>query len=150
MIEKYRLKEHESVNNRKVSLELIKKSSSKKHIYDEKSRVSLKASENEVKQESFKSISKQFSEMPDSADVNSVFQFNGGNQDESGEPMTKQLSCLKDALVEKIRSIEAQFKESQNRMQGIEKTMDILERSHEMLKYDFDRTSTSWSKHRPI
>lgn len=29
-------------------------------------------------------------------------------------------------------------------MQGIEKTVDILERSHEMLKYDFDRTSTSW------
>jgi hypothetical protein len=24
----------------------------------------------------------------------------------------------------------------------------LLERSHEMLKYDFDRTSTSWSKQR--
>ena len=28
--------------------------------------------------------------------------------------------------------------------------MDLLERNHEMLKYDFDRTSTSWSKNRPI
>ena len=30
----------------------------------------------------------------------------------------------------------------------MEKTVDILERSHEMLKYDFDRTSTGWSKNR--
>ena len=25
-----------------------------------------------------------------------------------------------------------------------------MERSHEMLKYDFDRTSTSWSKNRSL
>ena len=28
--------------------------------------------------------------------------------------------------------------------------MDLLERNHEMLKYDFDRTSTSWSNNRPV
>ena len=46
--------------------------------------------------------------------------------------------------------IEAQYKESQHRAQAVEKTVDILERSHEMLKYDFDRTSTSWSKQRSV
>lgn len=52
---------------------------------------------------------------------------------------------LRDCLVEKIRAVEAQFKENQHRTQGIEKTVDILERSHEMLKYDFDRSSGSLS-----
>ena len=46
---------------------------------------------------------------------------------------------LRDCLIEKIKSVEAQFKENQHRTQAIEKTVDILERSHEMLKYDFDR-----------
>jgi hypothetical protein len=41
------------------------------------------------------------------------------------------------------------MKDNQQKVQNIEKNMDILERSHDMLKYDFDRTGTSFSKTRP-
>jgi hypothetical protein len=41
------------------------------------------------------------------------------------------------------------MKENHQKVQNMEKNMDILERSHDMLKYDFERTSTSFSKTRP-
>lgn len=57
---------------------------------------------------------------------------------------------MKEVFAERNRILDAHMKDNQQKVQNIEKNLDILERSHDMLKYDFERTSTSFSKTRPF
>ncbi len=40
------------------------------------------------------------------------------------------MAPIKDSLLEKMRVIEAQYRESQHKVQNIERSVDILERNH--------------------
>lgn len=57
---------------------------------------------------------------------------------------------MKEAFAERNRILDAHMKDNQQKIQNVERNMDIIERSHDMLKYDFERTNTSFSKVRPV
>jgi hypothetical protein len=52
--------------------------------------------------------------------------------------------------MEKTRSIDNNLKENQHKINILEKNMDLLERDHDVLKDDFERTSTGWTKNRMV
>jgi hypothetical protein len=57
---------------------------------------------------------------------------------------------MKDFMTEKTRVIDLHLKENQNKLHNIEKNVDLLERSYDVLKDDYERSAPSCPRPRQL
>ena len=58
-----------------------------------------------------------------------------------------ECAAIREQFKEKTRILELQLKESQGNVQNLERNLDILERSHELLKYDYEHYGGEGESH---